>query len=404
MTDPGRRLRWGLALLAAAHLVILGFLLATGRVEALEGTTGPGDPSYSGWPAAVVMTLGLLAVWRFATEPRAAWPGWATLAALVVMGQLFGLVRGSPGRNFNYSALLLLGWLIGRAVARRMGLKSDDPRAAELADTGAVAAFSAIYVSSGLMKLTTGGAEWLDGTLMRLVTLAHHAPEDPSWMGQYADLVARGGPFVDAITVGVVIIETGAFVMLLSRPARRLWAGLIAAMHLNILLLLDIFYWEALYLGALLAITSAPTRPTAIPKKDAASGLIALACGAALAVLIAVALPGMDARQIHTESAPQTSDVTRFGPLTIGMELSDGSRVDALSLTENALTVGVAQGGLRAEALVTIKDIGELERALTSQLGEAMPSAASALTAVFAALERSPDQGATWLRWVAEAR
>ena len=404
MSDPGRRLRWGLALLAAAHLVILGLLLATGRVEALEGTTGPGDPSYGGWPAAVVMALGLLAVWRFATDATAVLPGWVSLAALVVLGQLFGLVRGSPGRNFNYSALLLLGWLLGQAVARRMGLKSNDPRAAELADIGAVGAFAAIYVSSGLMKLTTGGAEWLDGTLMRLVTLAHHAPNDPSWTGQYADLVARGGPFVDALTIGVVVIETGAFVMLISRPGRRLWAGLIAAMHLNILLLLDIFYWEALYVGALVAITSAPKSLAAIPRKAATSGLIALGCGAALAGVIAMALPGMNARQIHTEPAPQTRGLDRFGPLSIGMELSDGSRVDALTLTENSLTIGVAQGGLRAEAQLTIKDIPELDQTLTSQLGEAMPSAAPALTAAMAALERSPNQGATWLRWVAEAR
>ena len=180
--------------------------------------------------------------------------GVLAIVALAVLSESHAALVGGPARTFYTVGAVTSGWLFGLAYARGVttgDLRVRTPGEERLAELGAVGVFAATYVGAGTSKLLLGGVEWTDANHLRAIVVSQHPVADHSILGRYADAVANHGGLAVAFGLAALVVQLGAFMLLVSPLTRTLWTVAILGFHLNTLLLLHIIYPEAFAIAVL---------------------------------------------------------------------------------------------------------------------------------------------------------
>lgn len=337
-------LRLLLGVVAAIDLASFVFVLADARAAALAAGTAL-DPftALVSRPvvSALLAALGIIGALRFAARADRPLAGLVALLALAALSTAHAHAYGSPWRHLYYSGLGLAGWVLGLVVSRRRGAPGDE----SFARAGSLALIGAAYFNAGLSKLVFGGGEWLSGVTIQAIIVAQDGLAVESAMGGYRDLVLRTPPLVSLFSIATVLFELAGPLMLLGRWPRRVVAGGLLAMHLNIYLLTHILYWEPmLFLVAfgLSADPPAPPLPAAARAGRRRPVVVALAV-VALALWAAAGIVHQGRRYAQRQAAHAaarqpptpvsvrpTPALARLGPFALGDQVSDDWTVAAL--------------------------------------------------------------------------
>lgn len=248
--QPRTHLRLGLALIAAIDTISIA--------QQLAGAT-PGPRSHPHAPAlllalagqplvvAALTGLGLAALVQFARARHTLRAGGLALAVLALLSESLAAVAHGPSRPYFFVGAMLLGWLLGTAVARAAHRPGLAGLAAEqrLAEAGAIAALAAIYSAAGLSKLLHSGVSWADERTLRAIVLTHHRISDDSPAAAYAHFVAARPRLGQAMAIATLVVQLGAPLYLVGPRLRALWGALILGFHLHITVLTGIGYAQA---------------------------------------------------------------------------------------------------------------------------------------------------------------
>ncbi|MEZ4266760.1 MAG: hypothetical protein R3F39_10310 [Myxococcota bacterium] len=176
--------------------------------------------------------------------------GLGYLVVLWLLDHAVAAVHGGFGTFGCFAGSALLGWLVGRVVARSLGWDSRRS-AGELAGTESLAArcaialFSATYVCAAVSKLGDGGLAWLDPDNMRLIVQGR-VEDGPDFLYTLRTAFVSSPLAAGVATWGTLVLELGAPLMLLGKRPRALVTAGLVAMHVGILALLGIFFAQAI--------------------------------------------------------------------------------------------------------------------------------------------------------------
>jgi len=145
--------------------------------------------------------------------------------------------------------------------------KKAPPAAHRAALLAAILIFSASYVASGIVKLKASKGEWISRVPSMAVQMVkanlsdyYSKPEGDinKTMTETAPVFLTEHPTLSKCLFGSgLILELGAFVLLLSRRWAAIWGGALLAMHLAISWLMDIEFWGHIGLLAVLCVMPA---------------------------------------------------------------------------------------------------------------------------------------------------
>lgn len=234
--------------MTGARRVVLAAVVAVDVVElaAQAGGEGHAVPGI----AIALVAAAFLAAFARGRSPLAT--GLAALAALAVLESVAAAFSFGHQRVHFASGATLAGWLVGLAFARAATqAESGDhgavvERGDAFAEAGAIAGLAATYVDSGLSKLLNGGLAWADASSVQTAILTQHAVDDSSPLGRYSAFVVehRGAAF--ALASATLVLELGAFLMIVGPRIRAAWAVLLVGFHVNVSLVTQtIFYVQA---------------------------------------------------------------------------------------------------------------------------------------------------------------
>ncbi|HYD50920.1 MAG TPA: hypothetical protein VEB21_21365 [Terriglobales bacterium] len=244
--------RWLLA--AVTLLDLLSFYLFIGDAYETARTRGGAVGLLAAVLAEPLFRAGLAlagAVAAIAFALRGSiWPAIVAIVALALLSAEQAQLFGSPWRHLFFSGVCLTGWIAGAWVGRG---------SSAYARTGAVALLAAAYCSSGISKVAIGGSEWFSGLPIQAVILGQVGLIDDTILAAYRSWVVTTPGAASFFAVATLLFEVGAPLMVMARKLRRPIALGLMAMHLNILLLTDILYWESMVLLAVFGL--APVEP-----------------------------------------------------------------------------------------------------------------------------------------------
>ncbi len=145
--------------------------------------------------------------------------------------------------------------------------KKAPPAAHRAALLAAILIFSASYVASGIVKLKASKGEWISRVPSMAVQMVkanlsdyYSKPEGDinKTMTETAPVFLTEHPTLSKCLFGSgLVLELGAFVLLLSRRWAAIWGGALLAMHLAISWLMDIEFWGHIGLLAVLCVMPA---------------------------------------------------------------------------------------------------------------------------------------------------
>ena len=145
--------------------------------------------------------------------------------------------------------------------------KKAPPEAHRAALLAAILVFSASYVASGIVKLKASKGQWIARVPSMAVQMVkanlsdyYSKPEGDinRTMTETAPVFLTEHPTLAKCLFGSgLVLELGAFVILLSRRWAVIWGGALLAMHLAISWLMDIEFWAHIGLLAVLCLLPA---------------------------------------------------------------------------------------------------------------------------------------------------
>ena len=376
-------LRGVLAGVVVVDLISFFFFLGDARVAAAANgvaITAFGEVLSAIPVRSVVVVIGVAGAVLFGRAPGRLWAGLVPLGALTLLSTAHAQLFGSPWRHLYYSGLCLSGWLAGLAVSRWRGLPTDE----SYARVGSTALLGAAYFNAGISKLVFGGWDWVWGLPIRAVVVAQDGLVADSAISVYRSWVVATPMVAGLFSVATLVCELAGPLMIGEGKTRRGAALGLLAMHLNILVLTHILYWEAMVFLVLFGLL--PRQPLGEAVDASRSGPLfsdrAFVAGAALLVVCAllgishqsrrftqsqmmralqqgpvaqepVAQGPVAAAPASSEPAPTPlqlanapaepapaapAPLRRLGPFTVGETLTPGWSVETLEITGDGFT------------------------------------------------------------------
>lgn len=308
-----------------------------------------------------VIAIGVAGAVIFGRRPARLRAGLVSLGALALLSTAHAELFGSPWRHLYYSGLCLCGWLLGLAVSRWGGASADE----SYARIGATALLGAAYLNGGLSKLAFGGAEWSLGLPIQVIVIAQDGMVADTFASAYRSWVVTTPALAAFFAFATVIVELAAPLMIVSHPLRIVVALGLLAMHLNILVLTHILYWEAMVFLVVFGVL-----PRERSSDAAELSSLALLRGRPFAVGAAVLIVCASIGIVHqsrrfatwydveapqevpleasnpippssaeTETVAAPSELRQVGPFSIGEAMTDGWSVDTLELTSDGFVM-----------------------------------------------------------------
>jgi hypothetical protein len=207
------------------------------------------------WGIYAMILVGLVAVACDRAPVKAGlWAlGWAALQS-EWQTQIFG----SPSRNAFFPGAALLGWVLGQlwasAVLEREGPARHRELRERLGEAGALGCLAAAYVGSCSSKLLAAGTRWADASSVRALVLWQEPLADWPWLVAWRDALLEDPSLARAAAIATLVIEGGAWLLLLGPRLRLVWSALLLGLHTTIILLCTMPYLEPLALLVLLAV------------------------------------------------------------------------------------------------------------------------------------------------------
>lgn len=206
----------------------------------------------------VVVVLTLVALAGFlGWRGRFLW-GLVALAGMKTIYEVFATVFAAHHQTFTQGGAVLLGFVLGEAYARFIGVREERDRrewllAKWLGATGGLATFAAGYINAGAGKLIYGGLDWLDSSTIQLMVLSHTEIGTGTIKEHLGQWVGANGTLCVLLQIATIAIQLGAFTLVLRPMVRTLWATFIVAFHLGIYLASNIFFLQAMLFAAVVA-------------------------------------------------------------------------------------------------------------------------------------------------------
>jgi len=259
--------RGSLLLIMAAECCVqtgAAFWLGSFRPESFGGVYGL--VARSALLTVLLTTLTVVALWRFLGPRASLAAGIVALVGMKLAGETFARVFTVHHQDFYQGGAMLAGAVIGEAYARIEGVQPDRSRAGALEArrfgmTGALGMLAGSYVAAGTSKLLGGGLGWATSSAIRLMVMAHTEVEGGFWSVGIPHRTAANPYVCMALEVGTLLVQLGAFMLLVGPLARRLWALLIVAFHVGIYLTSHILFLSPLLFAAVVAIPWARLLP-----------------------------------------------------------------------------------------------------------------------------------------------
>jgi hypothetical protein len=211
-------------------------------------------------PATLVLIAATaVALWRFLGSRASLGAGVVALFGMAIAGETFASVFAVHRQDFYQGGALLVGVVLGEAYARLEGIRPGRSRAEALEArrfgcTGALGMLAGTYISAGTSKVVTGGVGWATSSAVRLMLLSHAAVEGSTWSLAIPRWTAASPHVCMGLEVGTLVIQLGAFMLLLRPLLRRLWATLIVAFHAGIYLTSHILFISPMVFAAVVAV------------------------------------------------------------------------------------------------------------------------------------------------------
>jgi hypothetical protein len=203
---------------------------------------------------AAIVAVAISCFVAFARRRCSVTTGLLALLALAVLSESHAALVGGPARSFYVIGAVTLGWVFGLAYARGVssgGLRRAAANEERLAEIGAVGMFAATYVGAAASKLILGGTDWANSNHLRAIVASQHPVGDSSLLGIYANAVVNHGGLSEAFGLATLVVQFGAFMLLISPTTRKVWTLAILGFHLNVLLLVHILYAESVVIAVL---------------------------------------------------------------------------------------------------------------------------------------------------------
>ena len=214
----------------------------------------------------VLGAAGLIALWRFLGSRASLAAGLIAMACMKIAGETFARVFAVHHQDFYQGGAMVAGVLLGEAYARVVGISPDRGLAEKLEAqrfgmTGALGMLAGSYMAAGASKLLTGGFGWMTSSTIRLMILSHGEVEGTPWSQAIPQWTAAHPHTCMALEVGTLIIQLGAFMLIVGPRLRRLWASLIVAFHAGIYLTSHILFVSPMIFAAVVALPWARLLP-----------------------------------------------------------------------------------------------------------------------------------------------
>ena len=380
--EPGRETvpRVMLAVLAGLDLFSFVFFLRDARTNALADGAALNwfvDAVSSSFGRTSIAALGIAGAVAFGRRPGRLLAGLLALAALMACSTAHAHLFGSPWRHLYFSGLCLAGWLAGLLVSRRRGHPADE----SFARVGALALLAAAYLNGGVSKLVYSGLDWLSGAPIQAIVVAQDGLVPGGFLGQVR-LWAVMTPIIAAgFSIGTVLLELAAPLMLAGGRVRRLVAAGLLVMHASIFVLTGIIYWEGMVLLTVLGFW--PDAPSAVAATPSPAGdrRFAVAAGVLLVCLLGVVahqarryadvqaarVAAMAATPAPAPANTGPQAIARLGPFTVGQSLTDAWAIDALELTADGIVARTA--GQRGRVAFEVTCAASSRRARSTSTG-----------------------------------
>ncbi|HSP99221.1 MAG TPA: hypothetical protein VL049_18520, partial [Candidatus Dormibacteraeota bacterium] len=258
-------LRRALAAVAIVDLLSFPNFLANARANALADGIAPGlfaDLVSRPAPRWAIALVGAGAALAFARRPGRLGAGLAALAALMLFSTAHTELFGSPWRHLFFSGVCLSGWLLGLAASRWRAEPEDE----SFARTGSVALLGAAYLNAGISKLAFSGLDWMSGAPIQAIIVAQEGLVGGGVLGAYRQWVVSAPTLAAFFSIATVLFELAGPLLLAGPRLRALVALGLLGMHLNIFLLTNILYWEALVMLILFGLWPAAAEARAAPR------------------------------------------------------------------------------------------------------------------------------------------
>lgn len=209
------------------------------------------------WLIFVFIVAGLVS---FALDKRSLHAGIWSLSWMSLLNFWQRELFGTPSRNAFFPGVMLFGWVLGLVWARFVaGKDADEPHGRifreRIAEAGAMACIAAGYTSSALSKLIEAGLAWINPHQVRWLVLAQEPLGQWPWLLAYRNFVLENPSAAWFSALMTIVVEGGGFCLLFGPRWRLLWMVMIWALHINIVLLCVMPYFEPM---ALLLVFSVP--------------------------------------------------------------------------------------------------------------------------------------------------
>jgi hypothetical protein len=379
-------LRGALAAVVAIDLVTFLLFLGEARARALgEGVTLSAFSDLLSRPLASgpLIVLGVAGAAVFGWRAGRLWAGLIPLAALALLSTAHAQLFGSPWRHLYYSGVCLSGWLLGLGVSRWRGAPADE----SYARIGATALLAAVYLNGGISKLVFGGWEWALGVPIQAIVVAQDGMVTDSALSAYRSWVVATPVLAGLFSSATILIELAGPLMIVGGRIRVAVALGLLAMHVNILVLTHILYWEAMVFLVLFGLLpyAEPVAMTTAPGRSRRR--LFLATAAALVVLALIGISGQSRRFVEwygvstaatpplaaapealpsdlaaglpgagaprADEPPPAAALRQIGPFTEGQTLTAGWTIAALEITDHGFIAVLAGEPGRARFEVT---------------------------------------------------
>lgn len=294
------------------------FDVATLLVRTLFPNGRPARPDppqpflFLGQHAWTLVPLALVTIFAIARFARARDPvrwGLIALALRAVVAECNVAVTGQIAAEWHVSGLCLGGWIAGVAYAQYAhdaSARGDDPVSRRFAEAGVTTGVVAMYVAAGVSKVLRAGFAWSRPEMIWHVAYASIRVDGDDVRSRLALALIEHPWLARASSTATLVVETGAFMMLVSRRWRQAVCLALIAMHMSFyafvrlsapqtvaMCLLLAFDWQAI----LARRRGEAVEPLADPPLDAArarSLLSTLALAWVALTLLAWALPIRD--------------------------------------------------------------------------------------------------------------
>ncbi len=221
----------------------------------------------AGIPGAAWMLFGLLCVGLLgvALDRRPIASALWVLAWAAFLSEWETQIFGSPSRNAFFPGAVLFGWTLGQVWASSVRAAASRAFRERLAEAGALGCLAAAYVGSALSKLLASGTAWADGAQVRALVLQQQPLANWAWLASIRNALIESPELAVAASVATLVIEGGAFLLLLGPRLRLVWGMLLLALHVAIALINTMPYVGA---SLLIALFCVPWHRAAIPAVD----------------------------------------------------------------------------------------------------------------------------------------